>query len=49
MVATIALVFFIALGLASILGWTVDSRDGAGWAPSSESDRDMSRGQVSNL
>lgn len=40
MLATITLAFFIALGLASLLGWTVDSRDGAGWAPNREPDRD---------
>jgi hypothetical protein len=49
MVVTIALVFFVALGLASILGWTADSRDGAGWAPGSEPDRDTTWDQVSNL
>ncbi len=27
------LLFFVALALASALGWTVDSRDGADWAP----------------
>ena len=26
--------FVLALGVASLLGWSVDSRDGADWAPS---------------
>lgn len=40
MIVTITLVFFLALGLASVLGWTVDTRDGVGWAPSTDPDRD---------
>jgi hypothetical protein len=28
------LAFLVALGTASLLGWTVDSRDGGDWAPS---------------
>lgn len=39
MIATIAVVFFLAIALAGVLGWTVDSRDGAGWAPARERDR----------
>jgi hypothetical protein len=31
--ATIVLIFLLALGLAALLGWTTDSRDGADWAP----------------
>jgi hypothetical protein len=45
---TIALVFFVAIGLAGLLGWTVDSRDGVGWAPSSDPRRDTAWDQVSN-
>lgn len=40
MIAAIVLVFLLAIGLAAVLGWTVDSRDGAGWAPARERDHD---------
>ena len=31
--------FLLALSAASVLGWTVDSRDGADWAPSDQGRR----------
>ena len=33
------LVIFVLLAVASALGWAVDSRDGADWAPSAHGDR----------
>jgi len=33
------LVFFVLLGLASAVGLTADSRDGADWAPSTDGER----------
>ena len=32
-------VFFVLLGLASAAGLTVDSRDGADWAPTTDGER----------
>lgn len=31
----VLVLFFAALAVASALGWTADSRDGADWAPTS--------------
>lgn len=32
----VLLLFLLALGVASALGWTVDSRDGADWRPTAD-------------
>jgi hypothetical protein len=36
MVMLLFVAFLVALSAASVLGWTVDSRDGADWAPSDQ-------------
>jgi hypothetical protein len=35
----VLLAFFLLLTLASVLGWTADSRDSADWTPSNEGRR----------
>ncbi|MDQ2706855.1 MAG: hypothetical protein M3Z25_04135 [Actinomycetota bacterium] len=45
--ATIMLIFLITLGLAAMLGWTTDTRDGADWKP--DDDRLLRERRVSNL
>ena len=38
--ATILLMFLIALGIAAVLGWTSDTRDSADWTETTSTPRD---------